>query len=177
MNPKLAIVRDWLAWYLSRVGMPGWLGLALLVCAALFDVGQNGSMASQLAELEHQADRLASQPASARALSSRSDWSVTLPAAQDAYVHLAMLFGAAQQAGLSLPKGNYREIRDGGSGPAQLAITLPISGSYGAIRAFAATALNQDPALALTSLSLERDGIGQARLAADMHFSLYMEPK
>lgn len=177
MSPRLAAARDWFAWTLSRIGMPGWLGLGLLAGAMLLDFGWNAPMAAQVAGLERHADRLASRPASAPAHHSQPDWRRSLPAERDAYAHLALLFTAAQQAGLSLPKGSYREVRDDGSGLAQLAIALPISGDYGAIRAFAATALSQDPALALTGLDIERDGIDQPLLKADMHFSLYMVPK
>ncbi len=147
---------DWIAWGLARVGWPGWLGLALLIGGLLACLVQVRPMGEEAERLRLRTDLLASQPRQPQTVAQDRDWRADLPDRQDGYGSLAKLFGAAGKAGLALAEGNYREVRDASAGLTRLNITLPISGDYASIRDFLAQALNQEPALALENLRIER---------------------
>lgn len=169
-----ARIQDWLAWGLARLGWPGWAGAGLLLAAGFMLISGVVPMEQEAARLSQRADRLALRPPVAPKAERVRDWREDLPSDQEGYARLARLFGAASRAGLNLAEGSYREVRDAKLGLTRLSITLPVAGSYGAIRGFMAQALNQEPALALESLRISRDAIANTELNADLRFTLYL---
>jgi hypothetical protein len=163
----------WLAWGAARLGWPGLAGLALLTltamaCAALVKPLEDDRNATRA-----RADRLHSRPPAVQAPVER-DWRADLPAGHAAHAHLARLFEAARAAGLNLTEGRYQEARDAGSGLTRLKISLPVSGSYPAIRAFVAQALNGQPSLAMEGMRLSRDTPGDGDIQGDLRFVLFL---
>lgn len=164
---------DWLAWGAARLGWPGLLGLALLGASlALCQVGVH-PLEAEAIRLETQAAVRARQPAPAQG-APLPDWRTLLPADDQAYVRLAGLFKAAHAAGLALDEGNYRTQAETRSGLVRRVVTLPVSGSYPALREFLAEALNQDEALALEGLRLSRDSLENPELQAELRFAFYL---
>jgi hypothetical protein len=164
----------WLAWAMARLGRPGLAGLVLLCLALIAHLGLVVPWQAELAATRARAERLASRPKSLAQPVAMRDWRADLPAGHAGHAHLARLFAAAEAAGLKLEEGRYREVKDAQSGLTRLTATLPTRGSYKAIRAFLARALAQEPALALESLSLSREKIGDTEIQGSLSFVLFL---
>lgn len=172
-RPGLA---DWLAWLAARLGVPGLLGLALLLGGVGVHFWLTAPLGQDTVALQARADRLASQPRRTGPVRPRTEpvFAATLPAAhQDARI-LAGLFAAAEAAGLTLDQGNYRLTVDRQVGLQRRQITLPVAGAYPALRAFMAEALARFPSLALDGIHLARDNVNATQLKATLRFTLYL---
>ena len=163
----------WLSWAWSRLGRPGRLGVLLLVAAGLAGPLATDPLTQEADALSARSERLARRPPPPPAAASQ-DWLAHLPASHAGQAHLARLFAAAEKAGVSLEEGRYRESRDPESGLDRLAIVLPVTGRYPALRAFLANALEGEPSLALEGLRLSRDGIGESEVQAEVRFVLFL---
>jgi Tfp pilus assembly protein PilO len=86
---------------------------------------------------------------------------------------LAKLYGAASAAGVELKTGDYR-LDPSQQRIARYQITLPVTGSYGELRAFIQAVLTEMPVLSLDQLSFRRKGPNEARIEAELSFSLYV---
>jgi hypothetical protein len=172
-----AKVTDWLAWGVSRLGWPGLAGLGMLALTAMAWVTLLDPLEDQLRADQARADRLARRPPPMLQAAVERDWRADLPAGHAGHAQLARLFAAARESGLRLAEGRYQESRDAGSGVTRLAISLPVSGRYPAIRAFVAHALTRQPGLALESLRLSREHLGDKEIQADLRFVLLMGTK
>ncbi len=167
--------QDWLAWALTRLGWPGWAGAVLVVGALYVLLVQVGTMEAAATRMGRQAESLAQRPQAQTQVAVARDWRADLPPDQEGYARLAKLFAVAARTRLALAEGTYREVSDSKLGLTRLSISLPVTCSYPALRAFLAQTLNQEPALALESLRMSRDTIGATELAADLRFTLYLE--
>lgn len=54
-------------------------------------------------------------------------------------------------------------------------IVLPVKGSYRQLRRFMARALSDTPALALETVSLNRQAVGDVAIEAQLRFRLYLK--
>lgn len=170
------VVRQWGPFLLDRLGLPGMLGVVLLLAALagqfvvvrLID-GQSRVLAAQVS-------------AAARAGASGKDRRSGLAAsgriepADKVPDNIAALFAAAGAAGLTLHNGSYHLVYAKDSGLGQYQVVLPIEGAYPAVRDFLDKALAQ-PALALDSLKLSRDSVEDDTLKAEVHVTLFLERK
>jgi hypothetical protein len=167
---------DTLRYYLGRLGMPGMAGMLLLLGSVIFwlSVGQPKAVALSALAADNAQQR---QKAAARAaLPADGNAAPALPPlAPAADAALRRLYAAAGESRLQLEQGEYRlvEIRDAKLSRYQL--SLPLQGSYPALRSFLARALNQEPALALTALQLQREAVEATELEATLNFSLFLE--
>lgn len=84
------------------------------------------------------------------------------------------LFALARQANLPLQKGEYRFADEPVAGLATYKISLPVQGSFAAIRRFSEQALVRIPFAALDEISFQREHIGSERIDAIVHFTLYL---
>lgn len=171
-RPGLA---DRLAWLAARLGPPGLAGLALLVAGIAVQVWLTPPLERDAAALTERAVALASQPrAAATAVEIEAPFADTLPQARQAARILAGLFAAAEAAGLELDQGNYRLTVDRQAGLQRQQITLPLVGTWPALRAFAARVLADHPSLALDGLRLAREAVTGGELKATLRFTLYL---
>jgi hypothetical protein len=85
-----------------------------------------------------------------------------------------MFFALADKAGLVLSKGEYREAFDSNARVYTYQLTLPVKGSYRAIRDFAMQSLRAIPFASLDEISFRRDAIGDANVEARLRFTLYL---
>jgi hypothetical protein len=88
---------------------------------------------------------------------------------------LERLYGLARAANLELDRGEYRMERRG-QGLASYRVTLPIRGSYPAIREFLGTTLQQMPYAAIDALRFDRKKIAETELDAQVRITLYFRP-
>lgn len=87
---------------------------------------------------------------------------------------IGTLFALADKAGLVLSKGEYREAFDSNARLYTYQLTLPVKGSYRAIRDFAMQSLRAIPFASLDEISFRRDAIGDANVEARLRFTLYL---
>lgn len=86
---------------------------------------------------------------------------------------LGRLVELAIQQGLQVPSGDYRLMPGKDGLFDRYVLTLPIKGSYLAIRRFVTTARSEFPDLAVEDITLRRDTIGSAEVEAQLRFVLF----
>ena len=158
------------AFWLSRLGWPGLLGLALLAAAPVLPALVLPQQQAQLARLETVSTSQALSPPAPPPSPLAG-----LMAERDEVRVLGDLFRAAHDAGLELDQGAYRVTRERHGRIAVLTITLPLTGSDTAVRAFLAAIVAAGPGLAIESLVLRRPDIATTDITADVHLALFLK--
>lgn len=85
---------------------------------------------------------------------------------------LATLHTMAGSAGLELRSGEYR-LADSRQRIERYRVTLPVTGSYAQLRVFLREALAAIPVLSLDQVSFRRRAAGDARIEAEIVFTLH----
>lgn len=97
--------------------------------------------------------------------------------AHDQLPHLVQrLLKLGRSHELVLGEGEYRIHSDANARTSSYRIRLPVSGDGEAIQRFVLEAMNDQPTLALQSLSMRRDRIGTGAVEADIQFVLFVKP-
>ncbi len=99
---------------------------------------------------------------------------VALPSNHTAAPALGQLETLARAQGFELIRGQYSVVPIGGAALSRWQLILPIEADYPALRAFAATALEQMPNLTLDEIKFERERIEDTNLQAELRFSLFV---
>lgn len=84
------------------------------------------------------------------------------------------LFAVAETVGLQLSAGEYRWVPGKEKLLDRYVINLPLQGSYGDIRQFLIRLREDFPNLAIEDVSLRRDNIGIAEMAAQLRLVLFV---
>jgi hypothetical protein len=87
---------------------------------------------------------------------------------------LKTLFAIAGKTGLALNQAEYRALSDKTSRITAYQITLPVKGSYEAIRQFCEQSLLAIPFASLDEIGFKRDAIGNNTLEAKLRIVLYL---
>lgn len=82
--------------------------------------------------------------------------------------------GAA--AGLQLNRVDYHTEVDAGGRFNRLLITLPMTGSYPAVRKFMFTLMAEFPGLSLDKIDMKRDQTASAQVETSAHMTLHTRP-
>lgn len=91
-------------------------------------------------------------------------WIEALPGTELRGEQVRTLIDAAARSGVTLERADYAVQADGALPISRLAVTVPVNGSYAAVRRFVATVLNDLPNAALESLQLERNDTQSSQL-------------
>ena len=86
---------------------------------------------------------------------------------------LARLYGVASATGVELRAADYR-LDTTRPRIARYQITFPIAGTYSELRSFIDKALAELPVLALDQVTFRRKGPNEARVEAEISFTLYL---
>lgn len=89
---------------------------------------------------------------------------------------LAKLYGVATASGVTLRTAEYR-VMDGAARLERYQISLPASGGYTQIQAFLEAALAEIPVLSLDQVKFHRQRASDARIEAELVFSLHQAPR
>jgi len=87
---------------------------------------------------------------------------------------LARLYDIGRKVGIELLSGDYGLSRPEGAKLGQYQITLPVTGSYAQIRAFAENALLEIPPLSLDQIHFRRKRVSDAQVEAEIRMTLYL---
>lgn len=164
---------DHLLYYLGNLGRIGALGALLLAGAAVMDVARLQPLRAELSDLQ-EANRQASVATPAQSDQARLAVA-TMPVATAAEESLRQLFTAAAKSGLALKQGDYTLSSERMGDITRYQISLPVYGTYPAVRAFIAQALNENPALALAHVEMARAVIEDTELETTLRFTLFLK--
>jgi hypothetical protein len=171
--------RNRLAVFWQRhLGRPAWLALALLVVFGLLRWQVDPVLAREQARLAvRQQSLAAAYAAGPGALIDPA--AVGIPALQELPSErqrgrdVARLVETAQRIGLGLERADYTQASAGGTDVTRLSATLPLTGSYAALRRYVAEVLNELPHAALESLQIERPSAKSTQLQATARLVLF----
>lgn len=174
-----------IAWLLRRYGstLALWIGVILTAAAmALHGLA--------VGPLQQSLDALQAQPKSLREVKlerlgddlARQDSPNARLAGFYAYFatdnrltdRLAKVYAIARSLGLEMKRAEYRLNSQPGRKLDRYQMTLPIQGSYTAIRAFVTAVLRAEPAMALEQVQFQRKDIGEATVDAQISFTFYL---
>lgn len=169
-----------LSWPLRvRLGAAGVLGLGLALLGgglALWQATREPALTAQQQALLAQARSLAEQavmPLRERPRNTEQALAaLPLPTAHAA--DLRVLYSVAARRDVEIERGDFQQLAGAEGGLVVISATLPMRGSYAALKAYASEVLQQLPHVALLDLRLERADIGsrelRARLRLTMHY-------
>ena len=166
-----------------RLGLPGLLGAALVAIAAVEMLGTAMPAYRKGDDISARLSKLRENP---RLVQPIEDGPGTDPVAQLAafernfpprmdlarQVEAIHRFAAAEE--IQLLRGDYRLEADRELGILRYQITLPFSGRYGRVRAFARRILKEIPNASLDGISLQRQGVGEQELESVIRLSLFV---
>lgn len=158
-----------------HLGRPAWLALGLLVALVGVQWQLRPALQRERAQLEARRVALASTPpvpAGERAAQPPLA-AGELPTTRQRGRDLEALAAAVQRAGLSLDRADYSPGTATAGALLRVEATLPLSGSYTAVRRFVAEALNELPHAALESLQIERATAQSSQLQATARLVLF----
>ena len=179
----MANLRLLLSETLQRLGRPGVIGIALLVCGLSLAVS---TLWPSWQELNRVRAKLAAAQEGLRTAAARAPLPDDSPAGQlrafyaifplhtNASESLSHMFAAARESGLQLSRGEYAIVTDRQTGLVLYRMTLPVRGGYTQIREFVAASLKAVPALALDELTFERPNISETQVQARVRLTLYL---
>jgi hypothetical protein len=162
---------------LQRLGVMGIGGVAALIFCATFVSSTLLPMHSRVLELRDAVEatgnaarhvRLPPPQEQAKKFVAGLPDRNSLPAVMGAIVE------QAADAGLLLERGTYQWSAGKSGAIARYQVTLPVKGSYPAIRKFVDSTLAAVPAAALAGISLERPNVGDAQVAANLRFEIFV---
>ena len=165
-----------------RFGWPGLVALGLVVMALGLVFVAIPRQEQAVAALRVEADAARMRALRAARVASAASVDVDpaegfrqgFPAAGSRHERVAALLELASAHGLAGTQSEYRLQVEPALGLARYRVSLPLTGSYPALRDFLAEALRGDPALALDSMRLRRADPQASQLQAELLFSLLM---
>lgn len=173
----MAALRAPLAWLaVVLLGSAGWLWLdARQMADSATALQEQTRLLAQRGEtLRANLDRLQSNDGVAPALTGEQGFYAAFPEAGTRDRRLAAILSRARKAGLVLGQTEYRHRTEPGLALVRYSMSMPLTGSYAAVRSLIDDCLRADPALGLTSLRLRRKDLQSAQVQAQIEFALYM---
>ena len=181
---SIGLVGRKLTFWLQHLGWPGIIGLALMASAIgyLFAVliptiehGRQIQVQIAQATTRLQAVDQANQNKTASPTEQLMTFYRAFPRETSIPDWLGKIYAIADQQKLDLEIGEYALAQAKSNRLDQFRIVFPVKGNYPQIRKFIGAALATAPALALDSLTLKRDKVGDAVVDGRIVFLLYLE--
>ena len=181
---NILLLRRTAVYHLQHLGVPGKLGLLLTVVflAYLFGVAlptrlRNAQVDQRLAEISTRLHTVARDKATGGLTPAEklADFYQVFPRETTIPDWLGKIYAIADQQKLDLEIGEYALTQIKAGRLDQFRIVFPVKGSYPQIRRFIGAALATAPALALDSVNLKRDKVGDAVADGRIVFLLYLE--
>ena len=181
---NIALLRRMAAFHLRHLGLPGKLGLLLIAgfLGFLFAVALPAKVhstqnAQRIAELAMKLDTAAREKANGAMTPAEklADFYRVFPKQTTIPDWLGKIYAIADKQELALEIGEY-SLTQIKAGPLnQFRIVFPVKGNYPQIRKFIGASLATAPALALDSIELKRDKVGDGVADGRIVFLLFLE--
>jgi hypothetical protein len=167
---------------LPQLGLPGIIGVVLLLAGALFLVLALQPLEKHHATLlEHSRNTANSKAHADRRLIRVSSAEGRLASfygffRRDDLItdHLARLYAAAGRAGVEPRVAEYRLVEPRGVRLAEYSISMPVTGSYSQVRTFIEDVLGEIPVLVLDHASVRRKRVADPQVEADIRFTVFI---
>lgn len=166
---------------INRLGWPGVIAIALLFFSLSFYLSALRPMHQQLAELSQRtSDSTDAAPAiqpppakSPQVEIQLQEFYRSFPAQTALPDQLDQIYRAAKAHGILLEKGDYQASPEKQAGMTRYQVTLPVTGSYPKLRQFIRALIRDVPGMAIDSIRLERERIGEPQISAELRLTLY----
>lgn len=173
-----------LVWYsrrlLSRLGWPPVIAAALLALIAAAYWAWLLPLQQNIADLRSEAEGLRLKVAARKtnAAPNPADqlnaFYAFFPVDDALTATLDAVYKAAAKENLTLQQGEYRLAPETEGKLQRYDLTLPVKGAYPSLRRFIAQVLKDVPAIALESISFNRQGVMDIGVDAQVRFTLYL---
>jgi hypothetical protein len=167
------------AWH-QHLGRPAWAALALAVALGALQWRVVPGLEAERQQLEARLLQRAGKAPHASPVApqaARPAPALQLPAGSQRAADTELLVDAALRHGLVLERADYALTAPGAAAATRLQATLPLTGTYGALRRYVAAVLNALPHAALESLTIERADAQATQLQATAHLVLFYRPE
>ena len=160
---------------MARLGPTGGAGIAAAIAAVViaitaFVTDRNGT--DSLVARITQAQRHPTSAASATEEISKVI--AALPTREQMPAVVALVLQQAKQAGVALDKGQYDYSPSKAMGAGRYELEFPVKADYPSVRKFIDLTLTTVPALGLDRLHIERKGVGDSTVSADVRFVVFV---
>jgi hypothetical protein len=172
---RLARLRDWLRFLADRLGLPGLIGLALAIAAALTLAllpgldAERQRLEKRIAAVRDAAPPAGVEPGKAQALA-------LLPAGHDLAPLVAAIHEGARRHRIRLQQGEYAWHADAG-GSGRYRMVFPAQGTYPQLRRWTEDVLAAQPGLAVEQLDFWRQTIASTSVEVRVRFAVRTERK
>jgi len=161
-------------YWIARLGTVGQAGLAALAAAAVLALSALIPAQRALQTLTADLARARQSPVAASAAAGTPRLLASLPTREQMPTVIGQMFAEAKASGVSLDTGHYVYTAAKGGAIARYELEFPVKASYPDIRKFIDRTLATVPAAALGKLRLERKAVGDAIVAADVVFVVFV---
>ncbi|HSC05408.1 MAG TPA: hypothetical protein VLD59_01125 [Steroidobacteraceae bacterium] len=163
--------------------LPATLALAMLAATAFFYMSMLAPAEERLRGLE---DTIAKRRPAPELLTVSYQTGPTEPAAKLRAFYaffdkgtpstewLARLYAAAERAGVELKLADYRRVEPADVPLLLQEVTLPVTGDYARVRAFAEGVLGTVPVASLDHVSLRRPRVNVNQIEAELKFTIHL---
>jgi len=166
--------------YCARIGVPGVVGVALLIFAAAFSVLALVPLVEEVTVLRARAERVASTqergtarpggPAGEQA--ALEAFARRFPPVEQAAQRILDLHATAKRNGLTLETGEYNVTPDRDARLLRYQVRVPVKGGYVELRRFVADAMREIPTMMLDEVTIRRAALGAREIEARLQFTL-----
>ncbi|HEX5127419.1 MAG TPA: GspMb/PilO family protein [Rhodocyclaceae bacterium] len=163
----------------AQAGWPAIVGLGLVAFALAYEFSGNRQTRQQIAELAAQrtdARELAQRPGSVT-LSAREqldNFYRRFPSSDTLPEVLLQLDQIARAQGLSPLRADYRVAAEPGTPLQRVRVTIPVHGTYKALRAWLLSVQKALPEVSIDSLQAKRNDIGIEDMEAEARFAVFL---
>ncbi len=161
----------------DRLGLPGVVGVALLVGSVGFYAGTVRPLLEQTQDAPGVVlptiRTVGPTPADASSDRLRA-FTASFPDETEVARLLAQLYALGESSGVRLAHGEYRFTEADALGLVQYRLVLPVGGSYPQVRRFVGAVLESVPAAAITQVALQRERVGAGQIEARIELTLHL---
>lgn len=157
-----------------RLGVATLAGIASVVVAATLFIANNLPQGAAVAALKSQLSQLAPVAKGAAMAPLSGSVLASLPPRGEAPNIVAKILEEARASGVELPRGQYEYVPSRDGVAARYRMTFPVHASYPRLREFMDRTLVALPAVAVEGLRIERKGVGDDSVDAELKLSAYV---
>ncbi|HEY5993295.1 MAG TPA: hypothetical protein VIU46_01720 [Gallionellaceae bacterium] len=166
----------------EQLGWQGKYGIALLVFAGAFHAFTIAPLERQNLDMHNRIDAsrdsnvAGGEPfSSGNRIRELGTFYDSLPAEKDVTDIMGAIYGNADAYGVQLKEASYHLVDKDGS--REYVMDFPMIGEYARVRLFVSHILAKHPYLALDQIDFRREKISDAKLKANVRFTLFLRPK
>ena len=165
----------------QKLGVPGILGVGLLIFCALFHYSSVRALEEEVRARDAAAERLRTRtPAQLATTNNRGEdlrrFYDLFPSVETLPQELERVHVIARAASLDIRQAEYR-LEAPGSDLVAYRVTLPVRGTYAEVRQFIGAMLKEMPIVSIDALRFERKEVRDRDLEAQLRMTMHFRPR